>query len=183
MGRNSCPFCLHVHPLTLSRLSDVIVDSVRRTCPAVAQGHPHSALWGSPSLASFLLHHQAGRGCPVRETQSVQVCQWQVSRSVSLFSYEVLGSLLWSHLHHLPLQMIAHFHLLDLCRYRNCFKTRGRKRGVGIPRPQLLFMISCRGLRDFSMMLTALSNRANILHLQSTFPHNLYVFHKILWGK
>ena len=29
-------------PLTLSILSDVIVDSVRRTRPAVAQSHPHS---------------------------------------------------------------------------------------------------------------------------------------------
>ena len=31
MGRNSCPFCLHTHLLALSRLSDAIVDSVRRT--------------------------------------------------------------------------------------------------------------------------------------------------------
>ena len=31
MGRNSCPLCLHTHLLALSRLSDAIVDSVRRT--------------------------------------------------------------------------------------------------------------------------------------------------------
>lgn len=61
------------------------------------------------------------------------------------------------------------FSSVRLVQVSQLLQNSRQKKRSGYPKAPVLFMISCRGLRDFSVVFSTVSNRANILHLQRTF--------------